>query len=56
MYRKFIGDIFVRFLVVMKNVLISFIKEYRAPTLRPPMAPNIAVRLGVTSYVPMSIA
>ena len=35
MHRKFV-DIFDRFLVIMKNVVISFIKEYRGPTLRPP--------------------
>ena len=33
MHRKFNDDIFARFLVIMKNVVISFIKEYRAPTL-----------------------
>ena len=36
MHRKFSDDIFTRFLVIMKNVVISFIKEYRGPTLRPP--------------------
>ena len=36
MHRKFNYDIFARFLVIMKNVVISFIKEYRGPTLRPP--------------------
>ena len=36
MQRKFNDDIFARFLVIMKNVVISFIKEYRGPTLRPP--------------------
>ena len=35
MHRKFDDDIFARFLVIMKNV-ISFVKEYRGPTLRPP--------------------
>ena len=35
MHRKFNDDIFARFLVIMKNV-ISFIKEYRGPTFRPP--------------------
>ena len=35
MHRKFFDDIFACFLVIMKNV-ISFIKEYRGPTLRPP--------------------
>ena len=34
-HRKFNDNIFARFLVIMKNV-ISFIKEYRGPTLRPP--------------------
>ena len=34
MHRKFHDDIFARFLVVMKNVVISFIKEYRGPNLR----------------------
>ena len=38
MYGKFNDDICVRFLVIMKDVLISFIKEYRAPTLRPPIS------------------
>ena len=36
MHRKFSDDIFARCLVIMKNVVISFIKEYRGPTLRPP--------------------
>ena len=36
MHRKFNDDIFARCLVIMKNVIISFIKEYRGPTLRPP--------------------
>ena len=36
MHRKFYDDIFARCLVIMKNVIISFIKEYRGPTLRPP--------------------
>ena len=36
MHRKFDGDIFARFLVTMKNVVISIIKKYRGPTLRPP--------------------
>ena len=36
MHRKFSDDIFARCLVIMKNVIISFIKEYRGPTLRPP--------------------
>ena len=35
MYRKFNNDISVSFLVIMKNVPISFIKEYRGPTLMP---------------------
>ena len=35
MHRKFNVDILARCLVIMKNV-ISYIKEYRAPTLRPP--------------------
>ena len=34
-YRKFNDDIVARFLIIMKNV-ISFIKEYRGPTFRPP--------------------
>ena len=33
MHRKFNDDIFARCLVIMKND-ISFIKEYRGPTLR----------------------
>ena len=36
MHRKFNDDIFARFLVVMKNVVISFLKEYTGTTLRPP--------------------
>ena len=35
MHRKFNDDILAR-LVIMKNVIISFIKEYRGPTLKPP--------------------
>ena len=35
-HKKFNDDIFVRFLVIMKNVVISYIKEYRGSTLRPP--------------------
>ena len=34
MHRKFNDDFFARCLVIMKNV-ISYIKEYRGPTLRP---------------------
>ena len=33
---KFNDDIFARFLVFMKNVAISFIKEYVGPNSRPP--------------------
>ena len=36
MHRKFNDDIFARCLVTMKNAIISFIKEYRGPTLMPP--------------------
>ena len=36
MQRKFNDDIFARFLVIMKNVAISFIKEYIGPNSRPP--------------------
>ena len=36
MHRNFNDDIFARCLVIMKNVVISYIKEYRGPTLRPP--------------------
>ena len=36
MQRKFNNDIFARFLVIMKNVAISFIKEYIGPNSRPP--------------------
>ena len=36
MHKKFCDDIFACFLVIMKNVVISFIKEYRGPTFRPP--------------------
>ena len=35
MQRKFNDDIFARFLVIMKNVAISFIKEYIGPNSRP---------------------
>ena len=34
-YSKFNDDIFVRFLVIMKNVLISFIKGYKGLVWRP---------------------
>ena len=33
MHKKFIDDIFARFLVIKKNVVISFIKEYKGPNL-----------------------
>ena len=33
---KFNDDIFVRLLVIMKNVLISLAKEHRGPICRPP--------------------
>ena len=36
MHREFDDDIFARCLVIMKNVVISYINEYRGPTLRPP--------------------
>ena len=36
MHRKFNADIFARLLVIMKRVVISFIKEYRGPILGPP--------------------
>ena len=36
MHRKFNDDIFLRCLGIMKNVVISYIKEYRGSTLRPP--------------------
>ena len=35
MHRKFNDDISARFFVVMKHVVISFIKEYRGPILMP---------------------
>ena len=35
MHRKFNDDIFAH-LVIMKNVIISFIMEYRGPTFIPP--------------------
>ena len=35
MHRKFNDNIFARYLLIMKNVIISFIKEYRGPILRP---------------------
>ena len=34
MYTKFEDDIFVRSSVIMKNVILSFIKEYRETTSR----------------------
>ena len=36
MHKKFNDDIFSRFLVIMKTVVTSYIKEYRGLTLRPP--------------------
>ena len=36
MHKKFDDDIFSRFLVIMKNVVILYIKDYRGLTLRPP--------------------
>ena len=36
MQGKFNDDIFAHFLVIMKNVVISFIKEYRGPNSRLP--------------------
>ena len=36
MQMKFYDDIFARFLVTMKNVVISFIKEYKGLNWRPP--------------------
>ena len=36
MHKKFDDDIFACCVVIMKNVVISFIKEYRGTTLRPP--------------------
>ena len=36
MHRKFNDETFARFFVIMKNVVISFIKEYRGATLMPP--------------------
>ena len=41
MHRKFSDDIFARFLVIMKNVVISYIKEYRGLTLRPPVTSSM---------------
>ena len=35
MHNKFDDDIFARFLVIMRNVVISFIMEYIGPILRP---------------------
>ena len=40
-YRKFNDDIFVGCLVIMKNDLTSFIKEYNVPPLRPPCTASI---------------
>ena len=36
MHKKSNDEIFARFSVIMKNVVISFINEYRGPDLRPP--------------------
>ena len=36
MQRKLNDDIFARFLVILKNVVKSFINEYRGPNSRPP--------------------
>ena len=36
MHNKCNGDIFARFLVMMKHVVISFIKEYGGPIFRSP--------------------
>ena len=36
MHRKFNDDICACILVIMKNVVILVIKEYRGPTFRPP--------------------
>ena len=36
MHRKFNDDIFARFLVIMKNVVISLIKEYSVPNFMAP--------------------
>ena len=36
MHRKFYDEIFACCIVIMKNVIISFIKEYSGPTLRSP--------------------
>ena len=36
MQRKFNDDIFARFLIIMKNVAISFIKEFIGPNSRSP--------------------
>ena len=36
MHRKFNYDIFARFLVIMENVVILYIKEYIGPTMTPP--------------------
>ena len=35
-HRKFNDDICARFLFITKNVVISFMKEYRGPTLSLP--------------------
>ena len=40
-HRKFNDDIFARFLVIMENVVISFIKEYRAPVWGHPVTPSM---------------
>ena len=41
MHRKFIDAIFARFLVIMKNVVISYIKEYRGPTWGHPVTSSM---------------
>ena len=41
MHMKFIDDIFARYLVIMKNVIISFIKEYRGPIRGHPVTSSV---------------
>ena len=52
MHRKFTVDIFARFLVIKKNVVISFTKDYRGTTLRPPCdVIDYVIIMGIISYL-----
>ena len=45
MHKKFDDDIFARCLVIIKNVVISFINEYRGTTLRPDWSCVLYIRI-----------